>query len=126
MDGEDSQATCSSLLGEVPRVISDVSVLRCLLFAATIMPHGTPDYCSIIAKFVINKPSVVDVSLPEQTRLIVENIAYFDKEALSTDDELFRELAMMPFKGRESVGVVLISKKAILCEVWRKLVVAKR
>lgn len=105
MDGEDSQVTCSSLLGEVPRVISDVSVLRCLLFAATIMPHGTPDYWSIIAKFAINKPSVVDVSLPEQTRLIVENIAYVDKEALSTDDELFRELAMMPLKAENLLGL---------------------
>lgn len=89
------------------------------------MPHDTPEYWSIIARFAVNKSSVVDVLLPEQARLIVENIAYVDKEALSTDDELFRELAMMPFKGRESVGVVLISKKQFCVKCGGNLLLRK-
>ena len=93
------------------RIISDVSVHRRLLFAASVLPHDTPVYWSIITKFAVNKSSEYALFLPEQVKLAVENIAFNDKEALSTDNELFRELAVMPIKGKESVGVVLISNK---------------
>lgn len=125
MDDEDSQRACSSLLGEVSRVISDVSVLRRLLFATSVVPHDTPDYWNIITKFAINKSSEDAVLLPEQARLAVENIAFVDKEALLTDEELFRELAMMPFKGRESVGVVLISNKQFCVKCGGNLLLRK-
>ena len=76
MDDKDSQGTCSSLLGEVSRVISDV-LLRQLLFAASVV---TPDYWNIITKFGVNKSSEFKgaVLLPEQARLAVENIAFVD------------------------------------------------
>lgn len=104
----------------------DVSILRRLLFVASVVSHKTPDYWNIITKFSVNKSSEGAVLLPKQARLAVQNITFLDKEALLTDDELFRELAMTPFKGRESVGIVLISKKTVLYEVCRKLIFVQR
>ena len=114
-------ATCSSLLGEVANIIPDASVLRHLLFVVSVLPNDTPDYWSIIAKFAVNKSSTHAVLLPEQARLTAENIVFLDKKVLSTDTELFRELAMMRFKSNEVVGIMLISKKEYCVECGGRL-----
>ena len=118
-------ATCSSLLGEVSKIIPDASVLRRLLFAVSVLPNDTPDYWSIIAKFAVKKSSTHAVLLPEQARLTAENIVFLDKEVLSTDTELFRELAMMPFKSSEAVGVMLISKREFCVECGGRLLLRR-
>jgi len=120
-----SKKACSSLLGEVSKVIPNASVLRRLVFAASVLPDDTPQYWNIVTKFAIKKSTVKAVLLPEQARLIAENVTFADKEVLSTDDELFKELAMMPFESKESIGVVLISKKQTCVECGGRLVLRK-
>ena len=91
----------------------------------SVLPNDTPDYWSIVAKFAVNKSSVDVVLLPEQAKLTAENVVFLDKQVLSRDAELFRELAMMPFKSSETVGVILISKKEFCMEYGGRLLLRK-
>lgn len=78
---------------------TDTSVLRRILFATSILPDNTPDLWEIVAKFAVAKSNAS--ILPEQARVIADNITYTDELVLMSDDELFMELAMMPFKNKE-------------------------
>ena len=95
---------------------TDTSVLRRLLFATSILPADVPDLWEIVAKFAVAKSNAS--ILPEQARVIADNITYTDEHVLMPEDELFVELAMMSFKSKEHIGVNLISKKqrCIECE----------
>lgn len=88
---------------------TDTSVIWRLLFATSILPADTTDVWEIVAKFDV---AISDASLlPEQGRVIADNITYTNEHALMPDDELFTELTMMPFKSKEHIGVNLISRK---------------
>ena len=101
----------------------DTSVLRRILFAASILPDDTPDLWEIVAKFAVAKSNAS--ILPEQARVIADNITYTDELVLMSDDELFMELAMMPFKSKEHIGVNLISKKQRCIECGGKLLLRR-
>ena len=106
----DSTACCS-LLGGAAKVISDASVLRRLLFAASTLHQDTPEYWNIVTKFAINKSTLFADLGPEQARLIADNIMFTDPEVIVTDAALYKELFMMPFKEKEHLGVTLISER---------------
>jgi len=68
-------------------------VLRRLLFATSILPDDSPDLWEIVAKFAVAKYNVS--ILPEQARLVADNITYINEQALMVDDQLFMELTMI-------------------------------
>ena len=107
MDQEETIPT-TTMLSEALKYVKDTSVLRRLLFAASLLPVDTTKLWKIIAKFAA--PSTTRL-LPEQAKLIVDNITFTDERVLTPDEALFKELVFMPFERREHVGVVLISKK---------------
>ena len=102
---------------------TDTSVLRRILFATSILLADTPDLWEIVAKFAVSKSNAN--ILPEQARVIADNITYTDELALMSDDELFMELTMMPFKSKEHIGVNLISKKQRCVECGGKLLIRR-
>ena len=53
----DSTACCS-LLGETAKVVSDASVLRRLLFAASTLHQDMPEYWNAVTKFATNKSTL--------------------------------------------------------------------
>ena len=107
MDQKESIST-TTMLSEASKYIKDTSVLRRLLFAASLLPVDTPKLWEIVVKFAA--PSTTTL-LPEQAKLIVDNITFTDEHVLTPDEVLFRELVFMPFERREHIGVVLISEK---------------
>ena len=68
-------------------------MLRRLLFATSILPADTPDLWEIVAKFAVAKSNAS--ILPEQARLVADNITYINEQALMVDDQLFMELTMI-------------------------------
>ena len=107
MDQKEKVIPSTSMLSEASKYVQDTSTLRRLLFAASLLPVDTPKLWEIIADFAATSTTRL---LPQQAKLIVDNIAFTDEHALTPDKSLFKELVFMPFE-REHVGVVLISKK---------------
>ena len=107
----------TTMLGEASKYIQDTSVLRCLMFATSVLPEDTPKLWEIITKFAGYKAESSIQLLPQQAKLIADNISFTDKHVLASDESLFRELVLMPFEKREHVGVVLLSHRqsCIMC-----------
>lgn len=89
---------CCSLLGEAAKVVSDTSVLRRLLFAASTLHQDIPEYWNVVTKFATKKSTLCTDLRPEQTRLIADNIMFTDPEVIATDLELYKELVICHLK----------------------------
>lgn len=111
----------TTMLGEASKYIQDTSVLRRLMFATSVLPEDTPKLWEIITKFAGYKAASSTQLLPQQAKLIADNISFTDKHVLTSDESLFRELVLMPFERREHVGVVLISTRQSCIECGGKL-----
>lgn len=88
--------------------VRDASVIRRLQFAANFYPRSMPKYWENVASFSIKTRGETNELNPEQARQIVENLEVIDKEALTTDDELLKEITTAEDVS-ESTGIVLIS-----------------
>ena len=99
----------SNFLGQASKVIQDTSILRRLLFAASVLPEATPHLWEIVAIFAVHKTKMS--LLPSQARILSENIAFCDPDSLTTDKDLLRELVFMPYDKKDHLGVILISNK---------------
>lgn len=115
----------SSLLGEAAKIVSDTSILRRLLFAASTLHEDIPEYWNVVTKFATEKSTSCTDLKPEQAALLVDNIMFTDPEVMTPDLELYKELAMMPFKEKEHFGVNLISEKDRCIECGGKLLLRK-
>ena len=106
-----------SMLVEASKIIKDSSVLRRLVFASSVLPEDTPQLWEIATKFATYKNSSEFVILPEQARILTDNITFTDQDVLTHDDTLLKELVFMPLLQREHVGMILISRKnkCVLC-----------
>ena len=98
-----------SVLSESAKFISQPSVLHRMLFAKSLLPDNTPKLWEIIAKFAAYIASSIPPLLPQQAKLIIENITFTDEQSLVSDDALLKELVFMPFEGRSHLGMILVS-----------------
>ena len=73
------------------RHIKDVSVLRRMLFGATFLPEGLPNFWEILVEFGTKGKHSESVNV-ENAKLLFQNMKYLDCTAFATDQELFSEL----------------------------------
>lgn len=112
----------ASLWDEVASLVPDIAVLRRLLFAAAHIPSSLPMYpqtiCEFAFQFSKHKPQ------PHQVRVLLENLALLNEKAFDTDKVLFRDLLQLDYMRNCQPGIVLISLKFCLQEMWREFTAA--
>lgn len=70
--------------------ISNVSVLKRMLFACTFLPQDHPRYWEVVSKFASEcNRDTID---PQTTRLMMENLQLLNSKAFAQDQELSKEL----------------------------------
>ena len=82
---------------EMNAVVSDVSILRRLLFAVTQLPKDTVCF-----------PGKLDVD-QDKVRVLVEDIHFMNTEVFATDNALHDELKLCSIDSKLPIGVILIS-----------------
>ena len=96
------------MLGLVAKYISDVSVLRRLLFALVHSPDDMPNRWVLALEFATNGKSASVNVTADQVRVLSENLHELDARAFATDSMLTTEILQYP--ASKPLGVVLISK----------------
>ena len=79
----------TTVLSEAAKYIQDTSVLRRLMFATSMLPEDTPKLSEIITKFAGYKAASSTQLLPQQAKVIADNISFTDKHVLASDESLF-------------------------------------
>lgn len=98
--------------------ISDLSVLRRMLFASVFLPKDLPKYWETVSMFAAEgSRESID---PESTRLMMENLHLLNSKAFVQDRELTKQIIEMVDSGdvhNHPLGVILISpnQECLLC-----------
>lgn len=106
----------TSAMAEKSEFSPDFSVIKRVFLAAKQIPKETPSYWDLVARFgfkhATEKPTA------EKVRVLVENTQFLDSEALTSDDELLKELIKCDGFDGKPLGIVLVSNNTVckLCE----------
>ena len=84
-----------------------VSVVRRLVFASATLPKETPHYWDVVSHFASNVGQVT----PQKAKTFIENVQFFDSDALSSDQKLRTELLHEVGSNGIPLGMVLVSPK---------------
>ena len=109
----------SNVLGQLSNVISDISVLRRILFAVAQLPSDCPQLWEIAVHFGTGqKGESRNTITPVQARILFENIQDLNSEAFANDHTLLQELSQhrFPPSSPHPLGIVLISPRAMCCK----------
>ena len=91
--------------------VSDVGVLRRMLFATSYLPSDVPHYWNIVATFCNQGSSIIS---PESAKMLMENVQILNAQAFCTDEELTRELIAMEYgPTKQPLGVPLIPSQSV-------------
>ena len=104
------------MLGTLSKYITDVSVVRRLIFAAIQLPKDTPNLWSVAVAFATQgKQSFLTA---EQAQVLVENLQELDANAFASDEVLCHELMKFQIPRSKPLGLLLISTndKCLLCQ----------
>lgn len=96
------------MLGAISKYISDVSVLRRLLFAVAYLPSDLPDLWGVAVEFATRTKAKSTITAA-QARVFVENLQELDRVAFSTDRKLLQELLTFNVPNKKPLGLILIS-----------------
>ena len=107
-----------AMLDIMSKYISDVSVLRRILFAVASLPEDLPDLWDVAVEFSTRHKSTKCSITPEEARLFIENLDELDAMAFSTYKQLQKQLINLTIPAKKPLGLILISnnKICILCE----------
>lgn len=84
-----------------------VSVVRRLVFASATLPKETPHYWDVVSHFASNTGQVT----PQKAKTFIENVQFFDSDALSSDQKLRTDLLHEVGSNGIPLGLVLVSPK---------------
>ena len=107
-----------AMLDTISKYISDVSVLRRLLFAAASLPGDLPNLWDVAVEFSTRHRGTKCSSITaEEARLLAENLEELDAMAFSMDKQLQKELNNFTITAKKPLGLILISsnKTCTLC-----------
>lgn len=111
------------MLSTFSKHIKDVSVLRKLLFAVSLLPRDLPNIWDLAVEFATTKSKSDATINAETAKILAQNLQELDSLAFESDEKLFHQLLGIP--SQKPLGVVLISSntRCVLCE--SKLTVRK-
>ena len=107
----------------IPSEITDLGMLRRILFASVYLPKDLPEYWTVIAAFA-NAETTAKIS-PDIVKRMVENRQLLSPTAFNTDKEMMQEIHMLCPSSSQPIGVVLISPKAE-CKICRGKLIARK
>ena len=98
------------------KYIKDVTVLQRMIFAVGNLPSELSNLWSIVVEFGVAEKEKMDTIKPDEARILLQNLADINKEALemTKDRRLFLELINFHFEGNtpsQSLGVILMSSR---------------
>ena len=101
----------SHMMSQLSRVITDVSVLRRILFAVVHLP---PD----CLQFGVGQRQSRNTITPAQAHVLFENLSELNSEAFVNDQSLLTEFSQhqFPHSSLPPLGIVLISPKTVCCK----------
>lgn len=107
----------SHMLGQLSEVISDVSVLRRILFAVAHLPPDCPQLWEIAIRFGVGPSKHRNTITPKQAQVLFENLCDLNSEAFVNDELLLQELSQheFPHTSPRPLGIVLISCTTQCC-----------
>ena len=91
------------------KCISDVSVLRKLIFPAVFLPPDIPNLWTIALEFATAGTISQKCITPDVVKALMENIQTFNATAFDSDEKLFREIVTLDIPGKP-LGVPLVSR----------------
>lgn len=99
-------------------MISDVSVLRRILFAVAHLPSDCPQLWEIAIHFGTKQKGSRNHITPSQAHILFENLRELNSEAFANDQSLLQELSQHQFppSSSHSLGIVLISPRTECCK----------
>ena len=102
----------SHMLAQLGCVVSDVSVLRRMLFAVTQLPHDFPSLWETVVLFGVRDKSDRNTITPNQAKVLFENLSELNIEAFVNDTALLIELSQLQLPSTsQPLGIILISPK---------------
>ena len=112
-----STVCIGKMLASVSKHISNVSVIRRLLFAVVHLPKELPQLWGVALEFATHGKESKESITPDQCRVLIENLKVLECEAFNTDADLLHELISHRIKEDRPMGVILISgeKTCIKC-----------
>ena len=81
-----------AMLGAISKYISDVSVLRRLLFAAVHLPQDLPNIWGVAIEFAVKGKESRNAINSQQAQMFMENIQSLDDAAFSSENQLLLDL----------------------------------
>ena len=101
------------MLNTLSQMLKDVSVVRRLGFAASFLPRSMPGYWETVCSFSVMHKQSRNAITPEQVQTLVDNLEMIDNQVFTPDQELIREIVVMPRSGQLDLplGIVLVSPK---------------
>jgi len=80
------------MLGAISKYISDVSVLRRLLFAVVHLPKDLPNFWGVAVEFATKGKESRNAINSQQAQMFMENIHSLDNSAFSSERQLLLNL----------------------------------
>ena len=100
----------------------DPSVVRRLTFAASFYPTSLPNYWQTVHKFCVADREDRSNLTVQDVQVLVENMAFLDKQAFNSDQLLMSEILQVTRQGSDvPLGIVLISPKETCHQCGSKL-----
>lgn len=102
--------------------VTDVAVLRRMLFATAYLPTDIPNYWAIIASFGSLHSSEKACISPQVAQMTMENVQVLNADAFCADIDLTRELVTMEIgPNKQPCGIPLIPKQRLCLSCGEKL-----
>ena len=106
------------MLQSFSKHLSEVSVLRRLIFAVVHLPSDLPNLWGVAVEFATREYGCRDSLSAQQAKVLNENMRDLDAAAFATDRRLLQDLMEFQAPRSKPLGLILISsnEKCLVCE----------
>ena len=85
-----------------------------MLFATAHLPPKTPNFWGTVVEFANMGRTSRSAVIPEQARVLMDNLKSLDEQAYSTDQQLLLELIHMSISPKNKpLGLILLSQREV-------------
>ncbi len=116
-------AVLLAMLGAISKYISDVSVLRRLLFAVVHLPQDLPNLWGVAVEFATKGKESINAINSQQAKMFMENMHSLDGAAFSSDSQLLRNLLefQVIIELGDHCGIIIPKHRALMLQLSDRL-----
>lgn len=101
--------------------VTDLAVIRRMLFAVSFLPSDYPQYWQVIAMFACKGSKLSKPLAAHDVRVLMENVQVMNSAAFVQDKQLLQEIITADDAVMSPMGLILISSKSKCCVCGGKL-----